>query len=150
MKNNIILLSPLLLFILLFFVSCCKEDICVNKLKGKYICKVNGTIRNASYNDSFNDSVIIQNISFLDDSQMLEEMTIDKDSRIFDTLIFYQSENSKDSILFRNYNPFLQRTTPIRTITGFFYLKTFYMSLMIMYNPTSSINCNYNGKKKII
>jgi hypothetical protein len=148
MKKKIIILSPILLGVLLFFISCCKDDICVNKLKGEYICKVNGTITNGSFNHSFDDSIIIQNVRFIKGSQLIFEMSIDKDSRLYDTLIYKQSETSKDTILFSNYKPYLQRSTPVRSISGFFYLKSIYMSLLITYNPISSVKCKYYGNKK--
>lgn len=77
MKKNILLISPLLLLLLAVFTSCCKEDICTDKLAGNYKCSVIEYIDISPGNYSYSNTTIVQKVRIASDSTLLFNVTVD-------------------------------------------------------------------------
>lgn len=149
MKNKIFILSPILISILVFFISCCKEEICINKLAGRYKCDVSGYSYSSSEPDiPLANSTIIQEVSIVDDSTLLLKVTIGDTPEAFDTIDIIQINN--DTISFNNTNHLVLGNPPDRIIRGFCYKNILNFKLALIRSPSHGQVYYFNGKKKII
>lgn len=151
MKKKIIFSIPIILFAFYFITSCCKKDeICIDKLDGKYRCKVSGTLYKSSGSEIlFTDKTIIQNVNILNDSVLLLDRTIGNMDLVFDTIDIIKNNIVNDSIYFNNYDYIISGGTPRRVIRGYFYKNKIYFRLGILFSPTDSESYDYYGKKTI-
>ena len=149
MKNKILILSPLLLTFFIYFASCCKEDICVNKLAGKYKCDVSEYSYSSSEPDiPLANSTIMQEVSIVDDSTLLLKVTIGDTPEAFDTIDILQINN--DTISFNNINHLVLGNPPDRIIHGFCYKHILNFKLALIRSPSHGQVYYFNGKKKMM
>ena len=151
MKNKILILSPLLLTFFIYFASCCKEDICVNKLAGKYKCDVSGYSYSSSEPDiPLANSTIIEEVSIVDDSTLLLKVTIGDTPELYDTINLIANTMTNDSIYFDNYDHIVHSVAPTRSLRGYFTKNKLFFRVSLYYTPTQINRFDYYGKKKII
>lgn len=151
MKKLILLFIPILLFIFYICIGCCKEDICVNKLDGKYICTVEKyTFENLyRYSEIFIESrKTIQEIHIINDSTLYFNVTFGNTSLSYDTVNIISNISTNDSIFFNNYNHVIYGIGRIRYIHGYFNKNKIYLELDIAISPYSGEYYIYEGRKK--
>lgn len=150
MKKKIIILSPMLIGIMLFIISCCKEGSCVNKLAGKYKCVVSGYSYSSNEpNIPLPNSNITQEVSLIDDSTLILNISIGSSNELYDTVNINGSSNN-DTINFNNSNHLILTTNPVRFLRGFFVKNKIYIEYNLAVAPSNGKLYVYNGKKKLL
>ncbi|MEI6311460.1 MAG: hypothetical protein WCP57_04280 [Bacteroidota bacterium] len=151
MKKLVLLFIPILICLIYVCNACCKEEICVNRLDGKYIC----TVDKYTYENLYRYSELfierrktLQEIHIINDSTFTFDVTVGNLLLNDDTVNIIYNSSTKDSICFNNYNHVVYGIGQIRYIHGYFNKNKINFEVHIPTSPYSGVFYLYEGRKK--